>query len=705
MLSTIFFRSCLSLLIVLPVARVSAQPGSTISYPKAQKVNQVDTYHGTAVEDPYRWLEDDNSIETKDWVLQQNKLTESFLQTIPFRDSLKSRMKNHWNFVRFSAPFRCGSSYFYFRQDVNQNQPVLFYMKSLEYVPFSYFDPNRLSEKGTTSLAQTVPSPDGLHLAFQVSEAGSDWNTIRIKEVKSMKSLPEVLTGVKFSNIAWFKDGFYYSRYADAGSGSKANEYHRIYYHKLGSQQSADSLIWEDREHPRRNFSASVTHDQRYLVISGSESTSGNNLFIQDLTRSGSKPVAVVKSFDHDFDLVGTIGKDLLFLTNFKAGRNKLVLINPSDISPDKWKDFIPEQEEIIRSATICWKNVVLHTMQDASSRLNVYNMQGVKTHQIPLDGLGTVDGISGSPEDTVMFYSFSTFTMPSTVYRYHLNTARMGIQFKAPLPYDPARFETKQVFYTSKDGTRIPMFIVHKKGIELKGDNPTLLFGYGGFNISKTPEFKAERIVFLEQGGLFAMPSLRGGGEYGEPWHKAGTKLSKQNVFDDFIAAAEYLIKEGFTAPSKLAIGGRSNGGLLVGACMTQRPDLFRVALPAVGVMDMLRFQKFTIGWAWTGDYGSSDNPEEFKALLAYSPLHNLKPGTSYPATLVTTADHDDRVVPGHSFKFTARLQEMQSGTLPVLIRVDTDAGHGAGKPLSKSLDEQSDIFTFLFHHLGMSL
>ncbi|MBL7923690.1 MAG: S9 family peptidase [Bacteroidia bacterium] len=683
-------------------ATVSAQ---NPVYPSTKKVQQSDTYHGVVVEDPYRWLEDDHSPETKQWVAQQNQTTETYLAAIPFRDSLRSRMKSLWSYLRFQTPIRCGSGYFYYRQDGIQNQPVLFYMKGIEYVPYAYFDPNKVSEKGTTALSQTVPSPDGKYVAFQVSEAGSDWNVIRIKEVKNLKSLPELITGVKFSNIAWFKDGFFYSRYDSPGPMNAINQHHSVYYHRLNTPAGQDSLVWADKEHPLRNFQASVTEDQRFLVISGSESTSGNCLYFQDLRKPDAKPVAMVKGFDYDFDLLGNIGDQLVFMTNYMAGRKKIILMDTKNFAPSHWKDLVPEQKEILQSASLGWKNIITHYMKDASSRLYVHNLQGLKTHEIPLNGLGTVESISASPADSFMFYSFSTFTSPGVVYRYNLKTSKLGQQFKSSLPFQPENFETKQVFYTSKDGTRIPMFIVHRKGLQINGKTPTLLFGYGGFNISKTPEFKTERLVFLENGGIFAMPNLRGGGEYGTEWHMAGTRLKKQNVFDDFIAAAEYLIKEGYTDPDHLAIGGRSNGGLLVGAAMTQRPDLFKVALPAVGVMDMLRFQKFTIGWAWVSDFGSSDKAEEFKALYQYSPLHNLKAGVRYPATLVTTADHDDRVVPGHSFKFAARLQELHKGENPVLIRVDVDAGHGAGKPTEKLIDEQSDIFAFLFHNLGMKL
>ncbi|MBK7683976.1 MAG: S9 family peptidase [Bacteroidetes bacterium] len=694
---------------ILAVSLVFISWGSTcaqvLNYPKTKKVDQTDDYHGTKVADPYRWLEDDHALETKGWVVQENAFTEKYMSTIPFRDTLKARMTQLWKIISYSVPFKCGKSYFYYRHDGVQNQPVLFYLKSLEFVPYAYFDPNKISEKGTTAITQTIPSPDGNFLAFQVSEAGSDWNVIRVKDVKTLKSLPEIISGVKFSSIAWYQNGFYYSRYENKGTLNAINEFHKVYYHSLNTNQEQDILVWEDKEHPKRNFSAAVSEDQRFLIISGSESTSGNSVYVQDLLNPQSKPTAIVKGFDHDFDFLGNHGDQLLFLTNYKASRNKIISIDSKNLSEANWKDLIAEQKDILKSASLGYKNIITHYMKDASSRLYVFDMKGLKPYEIPLTGFGTIESISASQSDSNMFFNYTTFTAPSTIYRYNLKTARLGVQFKSILPYKEEEFETKQVFYTSKDGTKIPMFLVHKKGVVPNGDLPTLLYGYGGFNISKTPEFKPERLVFLEQGGLLALPNLRGGGEYGSDWHEAGTKGKKQNVFDDFIAAAEYLIKEKYTNSNRLAISGRSNGGLLVGAVMTQRPELFKVALPAVGVMDMLRFQKFTIGWAWTTDFGSSENAEEFKALYKYSPLHNIRAGVNYPATMITTADHDDRVVPGHSFKFAAQLQEYHKGENPVLIRVDVDAGHGSGKPTGKLINEQSDIFAFLFYNLGMKL
>ena len=682
-----------------------AQP---LKYPQPKKIERVDNYFGTFVYDPYRWMENDHAPETEQWVKEENAVTDNYLNTIPFRQALKDSMKALWNFNKYSLPIKAGSSYLYYREDANTNQPVLYYMRSLEYVPMAYFDQNKLSADGTTHITETTSSTDGLHLAFQVSNAGSDWNVMRIKETKTLKSLPEVLKGVKFSNTAWYKDGFFYSRY-DSAMGdsmySAKNEYHKIYYHKLNTDQSQDSLVFEDKLHPLRNFSAMVSEDETMLIIAGSEGTSGNNITIQSLNSAKRTFNPIIKSFDNDFEFLGLVNGKLLFITDYKAPHKKIIQIDPKTPLPALWKDLIPESKDILQSAVVSFKNIVANYMHDAVSKLQLYDFNGALKGELTTSMIGTVDGMAGCQSDTNLFVSISNFTTPSRVYRYNMFTSRRYDQFKTKLPYDPEMFETKQVFYTSKDGTKIPMFIVHKKGITLDGNNPTLLFGYGGFNISKTPEFKAERLVFLLSGGVFAMPCLRGGGEYGSEWHEAGTKLKKQNVFDDFIAAAEYLIKEKYTNSSKLAVSGRSNGGLLIGAVITQRPELFKVALPAVGVMDMLRFHKFTIGWSWTGDYGSSDDSTQFKALYAYSPLHNLKEKVEYPCTMITTADHDDRVVPAHSFKFAATLQEKYKGDRPMLIRVDSNAGHGAGKPKSKLIDEQADIFTFLFYNLGMSL
>ena len=694
----------LILCLVLSFSTIYSQP---LTYPKTKKVNVSDTYFGTTVEDPYRWLEDDRSVETAEWVKEQNAVTNSYLEKIPFRDSIRSKMKSYWSSLKYTPPFRCGSNYMYYRADGNNNQPILFYMKSLEFVPMMYFDPNKLSADGTTGITQTVPSKDGVYIAFMLNDAGSDWSYIRIKETKSMKTLPERLENIKFSSIAWFKEGFFYSKYdpKTAQSLSEVNEFHKIYYHQLNTSQDKDSLVYWDKTSNQRNFSAATTDDQRYLIISGSESTTGNSIAILDLSKPNASLISVVKGFEFDFNFIGMSGKNLLFLTNHKAPKKKIISINPSTPQEINWKVIVPEQQDNLVSATRSYNGMLLNYLKDANSKVYAYDLQGIKKSEIPLNGIGTVNEINGSEEDSMAFISFVTFTSPQTIYKFNMKTQRLGIQFKAQLNYEENAYVTKQVFYFSKDGTKVPMFIVHKRGIKIDGTNPTLLFGYGGFDISKTPEYKPERMVFLEQGGIFAMACLRGGGEYGSAWHEAGTKLKKQNVFDDFIAAAEYLIKEKYTNNNKLAISGRSNGGLLIGATMLQRPDLFKVAVPVVGVLDMLRYHKFTIGWAWKTDYGSSEDSTEFKALIKYSPLHNIK-NEKYPATLITTGDHDDRVVPAHSFKFAATLQEKQRGDEPILLRIDVNAGHGGdGKPTGKLIEEQTDVFSFIFYNLGMTL
>jgi prolyl oligopeptidase len=691
-------------LLLLSILSWGALYAQNIHYPPARKSDVSDTYFGIPVADPYRWMEDDNAPETTEWVKKENEVTDAYLNTIPFRDSLKRRMSELWDYPKYTSPYKAGKRYFYFKNTGLQNQPVLYVMPGLNFVPMMYFDPNKLSEDGTVSIQNISAGKDGKYLAFIVNKAGSDWSEIRIKEVANMKTLPEVLSWIKFSGIAWKDSGFYYSRY-DAPAGNEftgRNENHKIYYHQLNTPQTKDALIWQDAAHPLRNFSASTTDDEKFLVISGTESTSGNNVMIQDLSRKTGKLITVVEKFDHTFTLVGSTGKELLFVTNYKAPKKRLIAINPLTPAEAAWREIIPEQKDILLSVSLAGKKLLVHYMKDASSHLYIYN-QGKKESEIPLGNFGTVSEINSSPYDSVLFFSFETFTAPPTVYRFNLNNNLLYTHFQAKLPYNPDDYVTEQIFYTSSDQTKIPMFLVHKKGMQLTEETPALLFGYGGFDISKTPEFKPERLVFLEKGGLFAMANIRGGGEYGEAWHKAGTRLLKQNVFNDFIAAGEYLVHEKFTSPSKLAISGRSNGGLLVGAVMLQRPDLFKVALPAVGVMDMLRYHKFTIGWAWASDYGTSDTEEEFKALYKYSPLHNIKEGVQYPATMITTADHDDRVVPAHSFKFAATLQEKYKGTNPVLIRIDSNAGHGPGKPTLKLIDEQADIFAFMMYHLGM--
>lgn len=694
-----------------------------IQYPFTKKGDQKNDYHGTIVEDPYYWLEDGNSEETAHWVKEQNKVTQEYLSKIPFREKVKMRMTQLWNFPKQDAPFKGGPYYFYYKNDGIQNQNVMYIQKDLNSPSAVFLDPNLLSADGTISLSISSISHDGKYFAYSLSKGGSDWSEIHIRNIKTTKDYDEILKWVKFSGVAWYKDGFYYSRYDEPKEGDKLkkkNEFHKIYYHRIGTPQSEDKLIYEDQKHPLRSFGASTTDDERFLFITSRESTSGNDLLVKDLTKPGKDFVRLVSGFEYDYHVIDHIDDMLLVKTNYMAPRGKVILMNAdaritdarSSTSPatmevkQHYGDFISEKAEVLQSITQAGDKLIARYMKDAANYLQVYDRKGNAENRIQLEGIGTIDGVSGDKKDSLVFYSMTSFTFPSTIFKYNVYTKESDILFRPRLEFNSYDYETKQVWYDSKDDTKVPMFIVMKKGTKMDGNNPTLLFGYGGFNISKTPEFKTERLVFLENGGIFAMPNLRGGGEYGEEWHKAGTKLQKQNVFDDFIAAAEYLIKEKYTNPSKLAISGRSNGGLLVGAAMTQRPDLFKAALPAVGVMDMLRFHKFTIGWAWTADYGSSDNAEEFQAIYKYSPLHNIKTGVNYPATLVTTADHDDRVVPSHSFKFISTLQEKYKGSNPVLIRIDTMAGHGAtGKPTSKMIEEQADVFSFMMYNLGMEV
>ncbi len=696
------------LLTIIPQT-LNAQP---FHYPAARKVDQKDTYFGTTIDDPYRWLEDDRSEETAAWVTEENKVTEAYLSSIPFREEVRKRMTSLWNFAKSSVPFKGGKQYFVYTNDGLQNQFVLKRLPAFDKPGIPFLDPNTMSSDGTINVNAAVPSKDGSLLAYSIARAGSDWNEIYVKSVFTGTQMKDTIRWVKFSSISWRDKGFYYSRYPEPSESDKLkgkNAGHQIYYHFVGTPQSKDKLIYQERPFPLRNFNASVTDDSRYLIIYGSEGTSGNSLIVRDLQNPKKGIVKLVRDFQNDYEVIDNDSSWLLVRTNKNASRYRLVWINADDPAI-QWKELIPEQEDVLQEATVGNNQIIVRYMHDAYSVLKVYSKAGKFLYDIPLPTIGTVDQLSASRKDANLFYSLSSFTMPSTIYRYDLKERKQSVFFQPQLAFNAGDYETKQVFYTSKDGTKIPMFIVHKKGLVLDGNNPVLLFGYGGFNVSKSPEFKIERLVFLEKGGIFAQPCIRGGGEYGEAWHEAGTKLKKQNVFDDFIAAGEYLVKEKYTAPRKIGIGGRSNGGLLVGACMLQRPDLFGVALPTVGVLDMLRYHKFTIGWAWKGDYGSSEDSTQFHYLLNYSPLHNIREGVDYPATLVTTGDHDDRVVPAHSFKFTATLQEKYKGDQPVMIRVDVNSGHasttalGSSKPVAKQIEEQSDIFTFLMKNLGMS-
>ena len=681
----------------------------SIKYPVTQKEDVKDTYFETEVEDPYRWLEDDNSEETAEWVKAQNEVTFGYLETLPNRDKIKQRLTELMDYPKYGTPFKKAGKYFFFKNDGLQNQSVLYMTETLDGEPKVVLDPNTLSEDGTVAYSGGKISEDGKYLVYKISRSGSDWNEIFVKNIETGEMLEDHIMWVKFSGVSWYEDGFYYCGYDKPEEGSelsKANEFHKVYYHKLGTSQAEDQLIHHDKEHPKRNHGAGVTDDQRFMTLYASEGTSGNSMKIKDLSKKGADYLTIMESFEYDFSLMENIKDDLYILTNYKAPKYRLIKIDINKPNEKDWVDIIPEKENVLESVSFVGGKIVAQYMKDAWSKVEVFEYDGTFSHAIELPGIGTAGSFSGKKEDPVAFYSYTSFNTPGEIYKYDFETGKSSLHYRPEVKFNPDDFVVKQEFYESKDGTKVPMFIVHKKGVELNGENPTLLYAYGGFNISLTPSFSTTRVVFIENGGVFAMPNLRGGGEYGEKWHKAGTKLQKQNVFDDFIAAAEYLIDKKYTNNDKLAIFGGSNGGLLVGAVTNQRPDLYKVALPAVGVMDMLRFHKFTIGWAWAGDYGTSeDSKEMFEYLYGYSPYHNIKAGTEYPAVMVTTADHDDRVVPAHSFKYIARLQEMQAGKAPVLIRIGVKAGHGAGKPTSKVIEEYADKWTFMFHHLGVKM
>lgn len=679
-----------------------------LQYPPTKKGDVKDTYFGTVVEDPYRWLEDDNSAETAEWVKNQNKLTFEYLAKLPYRAEIRQRLTELMDYPKFDVPFKEAGKYFFFKNDGLQNQSVLYMSDNLDAEPKVLLDPNRLSADGTTALTGIEISPDGKYLIFQVAKSGSDWNEIYAKNIETGEFLKDHLVWVKFSGLSWYQDGFFYSAYDKPEEGSelsKANEYQKVYFHKIGTEQKDDQLILSDNTNPKMMFGAGMTEDKRFLLISKSLSTSGNALDVKDLSKKNSTFVSLTDSFKYDFAPVNNLGDDIFVRTNYKAPRYRLVKINVNHPEEKNWVDVIPEKKDVMESAGFVGGKIVTTYMTDAHSKMEVYSYDGAFVNEIKLPGIGSVSGFSGKKADNVLFYGYTSFNTPGEIYMYDFATGESKLHFRPEVKFNPDDFEVKQEFYASKDGTKIPMFIVHKKGIELNGNNPALLYGYGGFNISLTPSFSVSRIAFMEAGGVLAVVNLRGGGEYGEEWHQAGTKLQKQNVFDDFIAAAEYLISQKYTSSKKLAIQGGSNGGLLIGAVLNQRPDLVKVAFPQVGVMDMLRYQKFTIGWAWASDYGTSDDSEQmFKYLYGYSPYHTIRKDGNYPAVLATTADHDDRVVPAHTFKYMARLQELNpKNKLPLLVRIDSKAGHGAGKPTAKQIDEYTDLWSFMFYHLGM--
>ena len=678
-----------------------------LTYPVTAKSDQVDDYFGVKVSDPYRWLENDTAEDVKKWVTEENKVTFGYLEKIPFRNKIKERLTDIFNYPKYSNPFRAGEYYFFSKNDGLQNQSVIYYQKGLDGKPEVFLDPNTMSSDGTAAVSLLGFSKDKKYVAYAINQSGSDWQTIYVMEVATKKLMSDKLDWVKFSGASWKDNGFYYARYDAPPKGkefSQKNEYHKIYYHRLGDTQDKDVLVYENKNKPLRYYGASVTEDERFLIIYVSEGTDGTEMYYKDLQSNQKDFGLLFAGFEDNYSVINNIGDKLLVQTDAGAPNQRVVLVDPKNPKKENWKDVIPEKPELLESAATGGGKLFVSYLKDVTTHVYQYSLEGNLEHEIALPALGSAFGFSGDKDDALIFYTFTSFTYPPTIYKYNIASGKSDIWQKSDVKFNPDEYETKQVFYNSKDGTKVPMFLVYKKGIKLDGNNPTLLYGYGGFNISLTPSFSTSRLILLENGGVFALANIRGGGEYGEKWHEAGKLLKKQNVFDDFIAAAEYLIKEKYTSSSKLAIQGGSNGGLLVGACMLQRPDLYRVAFPAVGVMDMLRYHKFTVGWGWAVEYGSSDSLENFKNLYAYSPLHNIKEGVEYPATMVTTADHDDRVVPAHSFKFIATLQERYKGNRPQLIRIDVKAGHGAGKPTSKIIEEQADIWSFMFYNMGIT-
>ena len=679
-----------------------------IEYPPTQTVDHTDEYFGVEVADPYRWLEDDRSEETAEWVEAQNVVTQGYLENIPYREAIEDRLTELWNYEKYGTPFKRGNRYYYFKNDGLQNQSVMYVQDDLEAEPKVFLDPNQFSSDGTVSLATASFTKDGSMIAYAISESGSDWRKVLVMDAVSQEVVEDTLRDVKFSGISWKdNEGFFYSSYDKPEEGSDLsgiNMNHKLFYHKLGTPQSEDELVFGGEQTPRRYVGSTVTKDQNFLAITAAMGTTGRELYIKDLRQPNSEIVPIVQNFENNHSVVYSEGNTLYILTNLNAPNQRLVEIDASQPTPENWKDVLPEKDYVLRGVSFAGGKLFANYLRDASTHIEQYNLQGSFEREVELPTIGTAGGFDGEADQETLFYAFTSFTYPTTIFAYDVASGTSSV-FKQPeLDINPEDFETKQIFYESKDGTKIPMFIVHRKGMEMDGQNPTYLYAYGGFNISLTPSFSVVRLYWLENGGVFAMPNLRGGGEYGEAWHEAGMQMNKQNVFDDFIASAEYLKDNQYTSTEKLAIAGGSNGGLLVGATMTQRPDLCQVALPAVGVMDMLRYHQFTAGAGWAPDYGIADSSKAmFEYLRAYSPLHNIEEGVAYPATLVTTADHDDRVVPAHSFKFAATLQEKHAGENPVLIRIETKAGHGAGKPTSKQIEEWADKYAFTYYNMNV--
>ena len=689
--------------IALSSIQMNAQ---TLNYPKAHKDNTIDEYFGVKVADPYRWLEDDNSKQTAEWVEAENQVTSAYLQIIPFREKLLKRLRQVADYEKVGTPFEKNGRWYYYRNDGLQNQSVLYVMDQLGGTPRVFLDPNTLSTDGTVALKGVYFSNNGRYAAYTISRSGSDWEEIYVLDVQTGRLLDDHILWAKFTGAAWCGDGFYYSAYDSPEQGhefSNVNEGHKVYYHRIGTPQSEDVLFYMNPAFPQRFYTVAVNEEETIMYLYESGAGAGNNLFVRDLKKPEAQFLQITSNMDNTYGVIGNMDRQIYLLTNDQAPKGKIVVADLDHPGATHWKEVIGEKKNVLEDASIIDGKLVVAYSQDASTHAYVFTLDGQQLHEIQLPSVGSA-GFTGKKNARHCFYAFSSYTVPGTIYQYDIDHNTSSVYYAPKVNFKTSDFESKQVFFESKDGTRIPMFLTYKKGLKLNGKNPVYLYGYGGFNIGLSPSFSTTRIPFLERGGVYAVVNLRGGNEYGEEWHLAGTKMQKQNVFDDFIAAAEWLISNQYTNKDKIAIVGGSNGGLLVGACMTQRPDLYRVAIPQVGVMDMLRYHKFTIGWNWASDYGTSDDSREmFEYLKGYSPLHNLRPGVAYPATLVTTADHDDRVVPAHSFKFAATLQECHSGTAPVLIRIDTKAGHGGGKPLSKALEEQADIYGFIMYHLGM--
>ncbi len=692
----------------------AAIPEATgLQYPVTESIDHTDTYHGTVVADPYRWLEDDvrESESVSQWVDRQNEVTFAYLDTIEEREPIRARLEELWNFERYGLPSKEGGRYFFSHNDGLQNQSVIFSQASLEDEPQLLVDPNTWSDDGTIALASYFPSPEGNYFAYMVQESGSDWRSVKVVDLESGEVLDDKLEWLKFTSLSWARDdsGFYYSRYPEVETEGKfqdLNKNHAVYFHRIGDEQQNDELVYTTPENPEWGYRTQVSDDGRHLVITVWKGTDDRyQIVYQDLQTDGAEPAVMIAGFDYDYTFVGSLGEELYFRTNNGAPRNRLIAINAEKPEPENWREVIPQAKDVLSDASLVGGRIVGEYMQDAWSLVRIYDIDGLHLETVDLPGIGTASGFAGRADDPETFFRYESYDTPSTINRFDVVSGEVTVFKKAEVDFDSDDYVVEQVFYESKDGTRIPMFLTHRKDIVADGNRPTMLYGYGGFNISMKPRFSITRLAWMEMGGIYAVANLRGGGEYGEEWHKAGTKLDKQNVFDDFIAAGEYLIAENYTNPGKLAIFGGSNGGLLVGAVINQRPELFGAAIPAVGVMDMLRFHQFTAGRFWVDDYGSADNAEEFEALYAYSPYHNIKVGTKYPAVLVTTADTDDRVVPGHSFKYTAAIQAAQKGDAPVLIRIETRAGHGAGIPTEKVIQSYADRWAFLVENLDMRL